>query len=245
VGALATALMTTAVIMPAGAAPTRAITGVEVAAAVKAAYDTYQKYLVSHLSLEQATSQIIAAINAASVDIRAHIDQIAASEVQGCARTAVVNFSDIRGLTHDQQQAFALDTTACVEKGLDLIRHVDKPAISQLGFAINIVGPIALIARAYVGLTNGNPLLTADLIAGNRLVRDRLRPSCQAVPLTGDTEPGQPPEIMLWCVAFNGQQGYDSVVGKHPRIDYTYAIKQAMEGTSYPAALVALPVLGG
>jgi hypothetical protein len=225
-----------------------AVTPGEVVGAAKAAYQVYQMFNGGQLTLADAKAQIVSAINAARTQIVAHIDAIATAEVQACAMSAVINVADIQAMSPDTLQVFALNTTDCVAHANTLLNvTTDKAAIDQLGFALNTVGPIALVARATAGLTT--PATKSTLITANNTLITRLAPSCTATPLWGDSAPGEPVEVMLRCIAYNGHEGYDSAVAfirrgrPLPPFNYTYATTEAMAGTSYEVAKAVLPVL--
>ncbi|SDY98986.1 hypothetical protein SAMN05421504_108154 [Amycolatopsis xylanica] len=238
--AAAVCVTAVAVLVP-GAQPANAVTPGDVKDALQTAYDLYNKFFANQLTLEQATAQIIDAINAAKSQILAHIDALAAAEVKDCARPAVGDFADITRLTLDQKQAFAREASACVSKADNRIPLLGEAAVDEIGFALNTVGPIALIARAYSGLTN--PELTATLRNANTNLVARLKPSCIAHWLWPDATP-QFVEVELICTAYNGHQGFDSVIVNRrkpsPPIDFTDAINAAAAGTSYPIGVAAL-----
>jgi hypothetical protein len=225
----------------AGATNAQAVTGAEVVKAVQyaqEAYGLYQKFFGNQLTLEQAEAQIISVINEAKTEIIAEIDRVAADEVKACAKDAVTAFVDIRRMSPDTAMAFAMSTLSCVDKADVGIDGLPTPAaVDQVGFALNAVGPIALMARAHAGFSTDG--LRQTVIHAHQRNIQRLQPSCIANPLTGDSEPGQPLEIQIICTAYNGDQGFDSGFGTQP-IDYTYAIQQATSHTSYPVSQAAL-----
>lgn len=244
------AFLTTAMVVLAGGQPARAVTPVEVVSAIKTAYDAYQKFFGNQLTLESATATIINAINSAKTEIEAHIDQVTVATVQACARSAVTDLADIRSLTPDNVQAFARDATSCADLATAQLSAVNPgAAVDQLGFALNTVGPIALLARAYAGLTTS--ILRSGLTAGNNTVISRLEPSCSATPLWGDADPGPGAvlvEVQLNCWGYN-RVGNDWTTIRArrgqplPPFDYTAARNDAMQFTSYPVARAALPEL--
>lgn len=218
---------------------------------VKQAYDAYQKFFGGALTLDQATTQIENAITVAKTEILDEIDAVQAADVQACARSAVIEVADIRVLSPDNAQAFAAATTSCVTLAqADVNAFSDPHAVDSVGFALNTVGPIALFARTYAG--ESTVLLKSTLASAEQSTITRLTPHCFGTPLWGDTEPGATSvEVQLQCTAFNGTSGFDSVFIKLkrgqplPRLNYSYAIEQAMTATSYPVAEAALPLLAG
>jgi len=227
-----------------GAPPASADVGTILSAA-GAAYQVYKFFTESKVDLDTATTQIIDAVNSAKSETLAHIDQIAAADVQACARSAVIDFKDIRLFSPDTRQAFARDTTTCVAKADAYLGVVgDLGAVDHLGFALNIVGPIALTARSTVGWSTDG--LTDTLRGANNKVVSRLQPYCST-----RTEPfldsrGKPvPSLAdnyLTCTAYNGDKGTDYVQGRMPPggFDYSRARTQALVRTSQPVALAAL-----
>jgi hypothetical protein len=230
------------------AIPAAAVEPGQVVAAAKAAYQVYQ-YFDDEFTLEEAAAQITAAINQARTEIEAHFDAIAAAEVKACATAALGDLVDVPRMSPDTLQDFARDASNCAHLAgsmLEVVTDQSTAAMDQLGFALNIVGPIALVTRVAAGLTT--PTLRSALIRANRAVLDRLRPACSATPLWGDSG-GVLVEVELRCRAFNRQQGFDSVVlalrrGQPlPPLDYSRAIEIAMRGTSYEVAGGVLPIL--
>jgi hypothetical protein len=223
--------------------PGTAITIITTAA--KVAYEAYQKYGANQLTLEQATAQIISAVNAAKTQIIAEIDQVAAADVKACATAAIIDLEDIRTFTADTLQAYARDATLCLTRAEALIGAAsDKGAIDQLGFTLNAVGPVALLARTRAGFSTGTT--RSVLISGNNSLIAKLYPSCQANPLYGDAPPGGLVEVMLRCRAYNGDTGFDTAFSRTPRtIRYTFtdAANQATRNTSRALARAVLPRL--
>lgn len=228
--------------------PAHAVTFDQVVAAMKAAYDVYDKFLSGALTLDQATTQVINAINAAKTEIKHEVDAMTTVDIRSCARAAVIDYEDIDVMNPDVLQDFARDTTDCATDAEDAIRHASsKAVIDEVGFALNTVGPIALLARANAGFSTSGLVLV--LVDGNNGLLDRLAPSCFASPLWGDAEPGGPVEVILRCTAYNGNVGIDSVIANIrrgdplPPFDYSHARTQAMRGTSWQIATAVLPEL--
>jgi hypothetical protein len=170
-------------------------------AAAQAAYGLYKQFASSSMSVEEATRQILTAINSAKTEIISHIDQIATAQAKACARQAIIDFADIERFTPDTLQAFARDATGCVTLIDSLLGAVaDKAAIDQLGFALDAVGPVALIARGRAGLSTQG--LADTLVSSNTTVISKLAPSCRGVYREG---------MLEWyaCTAYNGDRGKD------------------------------------
>lgn len=250
IGASAMAVVTGAAVSLTGASPARAIDPVTVIEAAASAYKTYKELTANTLTLEQATSRIINAINAAKTEIMAHNDRLAAAEVRACADSAVINIVDLQALTIDSRQIFAQNATECVTRANALLSVVTAPAqIDELGFALNAVGPIALVARASANL--GTAALQQALINANNTDISRLTPTtaCHPTFLNGDSPPSWPKEVDLSCTAYNGEVGSETIVCRcvpgrpRPEFDYTRARAKAMRSTSFAVANAVLPVL--
>jgi hypothetical protein len=245
------ALAAAATVSLVGTPKAHALTPAQVIAAVQVAYDTYKKFSQSQLTLQQATTQIINSINSAKNELKAHIDQIAEIPVRSCAQTTVIDFADFpQNMSVQTRENFARDATLCATTAKETIASVaSKSSVNRLGYALNTVGPIALLARSYTGLTAGIPALKSELVTGNNTLVTKLNPSCTASPLWGDAEPGAPVEVILRCTAFNGQVGVDSVIANIrrgrplPAFDYTDARRAAMVGTAWELANAVLPKL--
>lgn len=244
----AIAAATAAVVVAANPMPAHAVDPATIVGAAMKAYDVYQKLAGGALTLEDATSKIIDAVNAAKTDIMRHTDRLATAEVRACTTSAVINVADIGALSPDGRQLFALNATDCVTLAQSLLSTVSGSAsVDELGFAVNVVGPIALLARTSAGLMTGG--LRSSLISADNTVLTRLKPSCIDTPLWGDAEPGGPVEVQITCTAYNGARGYDWVVLRIkkgqplPAIDHTSAITDAVASTSYPVAVAALSTL--
>jgi hypothetical protein len=245
----AVAVPMAAVVVLSGAPPANALDPMQIIDIVKKAYDTYKSLTETHqLTLDEAMTRIIDAVNAAKADTLSHIDKISTVEAQSCARSAVIDFADIRLFSPDTQQAFARDTTACVSlAAADIAAVNDLGAVDQLGFAINLVGPIALLARSTVGFSTD--ALKATLIAADNAVVSRLNPHCSVTTIPYFNGLGKPipslAENLLDCTAYNGNQGHDVVEGRMPRggWDFSVARAQATRQISYPVAVAALSVL--
>jgi len=107
------AVLSIVVTVPIGARPAAAVDIKTVIEVVKGLYDLYKAFTASHLTLEQATNQIITAVNTAKTDILAQVDRVATAQARACTRSTVIDFADIQAFTPDTLQAFARDATAC------------------------------------------------------------------------------------------------------------------------------------
>ena len=162
----AMAVLPVALLLLTSAPPVHAVGAAAIVTAVQTAYETYQKFGGGQLTLDEATTQIVTAIETAKTEIVAPLDLIAAAEVRACASSAVIDVADIRALSQDTVQAFARDATNCATLAEAFIDAAeDQGALDQLGFAVNAVGPVALLARASAGLST--PLWQATLVTAN------------------------------------------------------------------------------
>lgn len=246
-------LLATALAVPASAgtasaavrapAPARPADIIAVAAVIQKIYSIYQQYFhggSNGITLQQATTEIINAINSAQYEIIRQIDLVAAADVQGCANATVIDYADMPALTPTALQTFAMNATSCATEADSLLNTVtDQGAIDKLGFAVNIEGPLAMIARAYAGLTT--PGLRAVLIDAenadiNRVITDA---NCTWYNDTVET-------MQVDCTAYNGDVGSAGRLfhGRPPGQDlYNIAMTNAAVRTSRPIAVAALTVL--
>jgi hypothetical protein len=241
-------LMAFAVTVPT-AVPASATNPAAVIAVVQKLYDLYKKFTTHDLSLADATQQILAAIESAKTDIIAEIDRVAAAEARACASSAVIDVADIEAFSTDTLQAFARDTTQCVSLIDSLLGSVsDLGAVDELGFALNAVGPVALIARTRAGFSI--TLLSDTLRHANNTVITRLTPTCFV-------SPEEPMENGWWiigvrCQAYNGAVGIAYPFGMYrqpfpPLSSFPGELAasqyDATSATSRAAATAALPLL--
>jgi len=210
---------------------------------VNTAYSLYQRFLGNALTLDEAVGQIQASIIQAEAEIKAHIEAMAAGEVKRCTRTVVADAQDASRWRPDPAQNFASYATDCVSAALSLMEPAsDKFAIDSIGVALNVVAPLALVARQVAGFQTKalNDLITQAY----RLNISKLLPACHDTPLRGDSGPGLPLEILVQCVAFNGNTAADSYTVNCPvcptPIDRVAIQGDAMRNTSYVLSKAAL-----
>jgi hypothetical protein len=153
-GATATVLATTAVV-PGAARPAQAAVDPSTVVAIiqfaSAAFQSFKSSQDGGLTLEQATSQIINAVNASRDAINAHADALAVAEATACVRHHVLEFADIASFPLSLKQRWAQDVTACVtliDALWSAVVQDNYSAKNELGILLGAVGPIALIARA-------------------------------------------------------------------------------------------------
>jgi len=203
-----------------------------VIAVAKGLIDLWKGFQGGGMSIETATRQILAAIESARTDIISHMDRLAAAEARACATRHVIELADIERFTPDTMQAWAQNATGCVTQ-IDALLGVvtDKPALDVLGMAMNIVGPIALIARSRAGFSTG--ALLSVVISGNNKAITKLMPQCIFV------SGFQPPYITRSvCISYNGDRA--EVLNQY----YNDALRmQAMRNTSWVVAKHAVAQL--
>ena len=184
----------------------------QVLEAIKTAYALYQEFQEEEITLEQATADIINAVNAAKAEILAQINAIAAAQARACAEAVIISYESIGEFTEDVTQQFANDAIAClteIESLLDVLvtaEEIDQAAVDTLGFALNALGPVALLVDAHAQFDRSAAIL--DLVeSGNQVVIGTIVPSCWRQTLWGDDDSGQP-EIQIRCKAYNNDVGF-------------------------------------
>jgi len=142
---------------------------------VKDGYDLADKYILNNKPSDLA--QMLAMINQAKTQIIAELDGLAAAWNSSCAANAVDTFQNIDQLTPDNLQAFAISSDKCVTDAQAQIGAVmTKVAVDKIGFALNTVGPIALVANAHAGFPTG--ALKQHIIDANKQLLTKLTPIC-------------------------------------------------------------------
>lgn len=171
-----------------------------VIAVAKGLIDVWRSFQGGGMSIEEATRQILAAIQSARTDIIAHMDRLAAAEARSCATRHVIELADIERFNPDTLQAWAQNATACVTLIEALTGVVeDKTAADVLGMALGVVGPIALIARTRAGFSTA--ALLGVLRGGHDKVINKLIPDCYFI------SGWHPPYITRSvCIAYNGDR---------------------------------------
>jgi hypothetical protein len=199
--------------------------------AIKTAYTLYEQFQGQEITLAQATTDIITAVHAAKAEILSHIDAIAAAHARACAEALLINYESIDQLTLDNQQRLALDAINClaeIEVLLNEAAFEDQAAVDTLGFALNPLGPVALLVHAHAHLDLAAP--TLDLVAsGNEAVIGKIVPHCFRQTLWGDDTSGHP-EIQIRCTAYNGDTGFGVSYVGDPHLE---AEAQAAERAAY------------
>jgi hypothetical protein len=168
----AAATLSLAVLLTGTAQPAQAIDPVTTAQVITAAVKAYEAW-----KSNQSTGKVLDAINEAKTAIIAHADALAAADAKACTRHAVVEAADAAHFSPDVLTIWAQQVTGCVTLIDSLLNAVaDKNAISELGFALGTVGPIALATRKQAGLSTAGVL--AILIGSHTTVKTKAAPAC-------------------------------------------------------------------
>ncbi|HEV2782674.1 MAG TPA: hypothetical protein VGX25_25060 [Actinophytocola sp.] len=244
-------IMSVVVIVPLGARPARAaFDWTPIITTAITAIGTALSAGNTEAQIRESTRQILAAINTAQSTILTQIESIAVAETRACAEDAVIEFRDIERMTTDNAQRFAMDATACAV----LIKNVagsltDKGRIDQLGFALGVVSPIAMIARSLTGLSN--IALQDTLRTAETSLLSALAPECFAELANPDVprQVGKPIDWFVECDAYNGDwsqayAGFYNWPQQPPRTAavYTTATNGATRNTSRAIAVAVLPL---
>lgn len=190
VAGVTAAVLATGAAVPGGARPAQAVDVTTVAAIIQFAAQAYSAYRNSQsggLTLEQATSQIIGAVNASRDAINAHADTLAVAEATGCVRHHVLEFADIEYFPTSIKQRWAQDVTACVttiDALWNAVGSTNFVAKNQLGILLGAIGPIALIARAQARFSTTD--LAALLNSAFERARLTFTPYCMGTPYVGE-----------------------------------------------------------
>jgi hypothetical protein len=189
--------------VPIGARPARAADPATVIGVITAAVkliDALRGLRGGDKTIEQAKAEIINAVNSSKTQILAHVDALAATEAKACTRAAVIELADMDRLTQPALQIWAQNVTLCATRIDEVAQAVTDKAVSdQLGFALNITGPVAVLAREKAGLTTSG--LTDFLVQANTRVQTKLNPACTTAIYT--IIPGRRTSVTQ-CTGYNG-----------------------------------------
>jgi hypothetical protein len=206
---------------------------------IKTAYQIYaaaEHFNGAPTELEVATAQIITAVNKARDELLSEIDKGFASEVNTCRDSVLSDVENLPTMTPTYLEGYAMRATECVNKAKNLIHDLSVPAVvNQVSFALNIVGPIALIARARLGLKS--TVLMQNIIDGNQATMAKLEPRCEFDHI--DERGFELYEVM--CTSFTGETQFGTT-NLWP-IDYSVYNYRLMRNTSYGESLQLLPLL--
>ncbi|MGX7669517.1 hypothetical protein [Plantactinospora sp. DSM 117369] len=215
-GASATVLAT-GVLVPGAARPAQAVDPGTVASIIQfaaAAFSYFKGSQSGGMTIEQATRQIISAVNTSRDAIIAHADALAVAEATACVRHHVLEFADIAEFSLSLKQRWAQDVTSCVTLIDALWSGVgadNTGARNQLGILLGAIGPIALIARAEARFSTAE--LTTLLVNAFNRAKLRFQPTCFGTPYFINEEFWlYHPEPVWLDGGFFCYGGYDSIV---------------------------------
>jgi hypothetical protein len=176
---------------------------------VTTAYDFYNKYVTNQPS---DLAQLQTLIAQTKTQITSELDGLAAAWDSSCAANAVDTFQNIDTLTLDNLQAFAISSDKCVTDAEAQIGAVTtKDAIDKIGFALNTVGPIALLTNAHAGFPTD--ALKQHIVQANQQLRTRLAPIC-------DVSIDDPAGLPTFSGSVNGHGAcYNYTVPTPPRLE--------------------------
>ncbi len=221
-------------------------TATAVIGALQLAYAVFADYRDQDITLDEATDEMLAAIAGAKSEILSRVEGLASSEAIACAKSTIINFQNIEAMTPSVKQTFALQSVYCLSYLDNLLQEVeDDAAVDKLGFALNALGPVALLAHEHADLATPDELVDI-LLSGNVAVIQKLLPPCKIVILQGDAGPGQPAEKQVSCKAYNGDTGFQASWTTDPNFAKKRALAEdrATRNTSRALAKALLPQLG-
>ena len=211
-------------------------TVVKIATYAYQAYGVLERLNGAPTELQQATTAIINAVNQAKAAIVNEIDAVAAASVESCKDSALADVENLPTMTSTALESYASNATNCVTLAKNFIDTFgDLNVVNEVGFALNTVAPLALIARARQGSTSS--VLKQQIIAANQSVVTRLTPHCTSVRLMDHGGPFW----SLACVAFNGFRS-DSTVSQAP-LEFTALTSVVTRSTAYEESYGLLPML--
>ncbi len=183
------------------------------------AYGLFDQYVLGH---EQPTQlqQIQAMIIQAQTQIISQMDALATANVNSEADTVVEQFENVDTMTPDQLASFVTTAVRTVTDIKSLLpTEQTKAAQDQLGFDLNIIGPIALFASAKAG--QQTDILKTDLIQANQNVLTALAPACAPQwDVAGGGSDGDLITGHIYCRAYNATGSTSGVGGVGKSADF-------------------------
>jgi len=223
----------------------RAVEAEAVIGALQGAYAIYERYSDRGITLDEATDKMLAAIASAKTEILSRVEGLASSEATACAKSVIINFQNIQVIDPNVKQALAQESVRCLTYLDNLLQEVEGDAVvDKLGFALNALGPVALLAHEHAGLATPDELGDI-LLSGNTAVIQKLLPGCQIKTLTADAGPSRPAEKQVLCKAYNGDTGFQVSSTTDPNFERKRAEAEdrATRNTSRALAKAILPKL--
>ncbi|PRY32098.1 hypothetical protein CLV70_102309 [Pseudosporangium ferrugineum] len=201
--------------------------------------------------LEAAKQQIIHAVESSKQEILAHIDAIAAADVEACTQSAVTKFAQIDSMPGSLLGPFVNGAVDCAHLSSSYFNTVQSlPAADNIGKLMGVIYAIAMTGFAKYGLSTRS--LLGNLITGYEAVAVKMKPTrCGMQDALQDNEvrprPGDPMYWIVWCEAYNGDLAnttYNTIFPASPtEADFDAVRLQAGRNTSYATAVHALPAL--
>ncbi|MFC8016485.1 hypothetical protein, partial [Streptomyces cinereoruber] len=188
----------------------------------------------------------IDAIEGSEANIIERIEAMGTSEARTCARSAVLQVSSLPQMLPESVEAFAASTTTCVARIRTVLDDTtNKRVTDQVGYALHAVAPIALIANRKAGFTTVVNDLQTEIDSSSRVLLAKLKPACYVNEVGDDRPPvpGASQEVIVRCVAYNGDVGTDNqFISATKPVSYTKAKLEAQRNTSDLLAREALRV---
>ncbi|MFC7247114.1 FG-GAP repeat domain-containing protein [Catellatospora aurea] len=227
-------------VVVAGASPAQALTLEEAGKVIEyaqKAYEIYKGLQGGPTELELATERVLDAVADARDAIISEVDGIGAADVRACTNSAVADVENLPVMSTTLLESFATNATLCTNLAAQYINAFsDRSAVNDVAFAMNTVGPLALIARSRLNLSSAT--LTSQIAAANSANIQRLTPACTATPVS---EGGRIREYRQRCVAFHGEEVRYVTISQ--ATNFTAAITKLMAITSHAQSVAVLPVL--
>jgi hypothetical protein len=156
--------------------PAHALTEMEIVVKfVSTAYDVYQQYKAR--GEPSLISQIQTLVGEAQSSILSEIDGLAVNEVRSCTETAIDKVRNMRTMPRDVLRQFDIDTSHCAYMAGEAVGNTTtRAALDKIGFALNAVGPVALLTAAFAGQPVDQ--LQRNLVDSLTLLRAKLFPRC-------------------------------------------------------------------
>ncbi|HVF38257.1 MAG TPA: hypothetical protein VM939_00035 [Gemmatimonadaceae bacterium] len=115
----------------------------------------------------------------ATSDAVGSLDASASAAVGACAHSSVIELLDVERMSERLLQHWAMEVNRCLTLADTNLRTASsKEAIEEIGFAVNMVYPAALVAHAKAGFET-RPLV-ADYRAASETIIERLGARCSS-----------------------------------------------------------------
>jgi hypothetical protein len=200
-------------------------------------------------AIRAAVAEIKAAIAQSQAEIIAHVDAVAAAQVQACVRAAAIEFQNIDLLSPPVLALWAQQVTGCATLATAYVNTLQsRPSIDNVGVLIGPIFAIVLAARARAGLIQGTELVLQDQIRAYEAVVAKLVPVCSHR-WEKDDNPRHIYPVHITCEAYPGKVGRDTrflgwIPGNpEPSVPYSRAMERCDAQTSRGEAIAALPRL--